>query len=363
MDVAPQYAQQCSELYAAGGFAAVRRTAQAGLDQVGPTAVLYRWLGQAHAAEDEDDHDAEAERAYRSGLALAPDDLGLLVCYLELCLRADAFDYPVRAGRVATLRARIDELAPAGSPESRRVDDALSWAGRGYWDDLIAAAGRGELQQAESAELSERVAGALRAGTVDAASPATAAEDMREAELAAALELLQGRANAPLRYLVTHRTAAYVITCAAALGVNRLLVTTGVVTFSAWGTTPRAVAPLRNTGAVLERTDRQEVCRRVPGCVDAATVPEPSAQEPLTGSGCLRRLPARRALERCSTRRHVQDRAMPRTLRRGTDNAERLGCVRPLARVMPDGYQRSRKRSWTGCRCRTEAVGARTSSH
>ncbi|MFD5573895.1 hypothetical protein [Streptomyces cadmiisoli] len=235
MDVAQQYAQQCSELYAAGGLAAVRRTAQAGLDQVGPTAVLYRWLGQAHAAEDEDDHDAEAERAYRRGLALAPDDLGLLVCYLELCLRADAFDYPARAGRVATLRARIDELAPAGSPERQRVDDALSWAGRGYWDDLVAAAGRGELQQAESAELSERVAGALRAGTADAARPAAAGEDVREAELAAALELLQGRANAPLRFLLTHRTVAYVITCVAALGVNRLLVTTGVVTFSAWG--------------------------------------------------------------------------------------------------------------------------------
>ncbi|WP_252541717.1 hypothetical protein [Streptomyces sp. RO-S4] len=236
MDVAAQqYAQRCSELYAAGGFAAVRRTAQAGLDQVGPTAVLYRWLGQAHAAEDEDDHDAEAERAYRSGLALAPDDLGLLVCYLELCLRADAFDYPARAGRVATLRARIDELAPAGSPERQRVDDALGWAGRGYWDDLVAAAGRVELRQAESAELSERVAGALRAGTPDAGSPATAGEDLREAELAAALELLRGRANAPLRYLLTHRTAVYVITCVAALGVNRLLVTTGVVTFSAWG--------------------------------------------------------------------------------------------------------------------------------
>ncbi|MCO4699616.1 hypothetical protein LRR80_05712 [Streptomyces sp. RO-S4] len=202
---------------------------------MGPTAVLYRWLGQAHAAEDEDDHDAEAERAYRSGLALAPDDLGLLVCYLELCLRADAFDYPARAGRVATLRARIDELAPAGSPERQRVDDALGWAGRGYWDDLVAAAGRVELRQAESAELSERVAGALRAGTPDAGSPATAGEDLREAELAAALELLRGRANAPLRYLLTHRTAVYVITCVAALGVNRLLVTTGVVTFSAWG--------------------------------------------------------------------------------------------------------------------------------
>ncbi|MFI9467356.1 hypothetical protein ACIHBQ_07765 [Streptomyces sp. NPDC052492] len=214
-------AQQCSELYAAAGFAAVRRTAQAGLDEVGPTAVLYRWLGQAHAAADEDDHDAEAERAYRSGLALAPDDLGLLVCYLELCLRADAFDYPARAGRVGTLRVRIDELAPAGSPERQRVDDALGWAGRGYWDDLVAAAGRVELQQAESAELSERVAGALRAGTTDAVSSAAAGEDVREAELAAALELLQGRANAPLRFLLTHRTAAYVITCVGALGVNR----------------------------------------------------------------------------------------------------------------------------------------------
>ncbi len=35
--------------------------------------------------------------------------------------------------------------------------------------------------------------------------------------------------------MLTHRTAAYVITCVGALGVNRLLVTTGVVTFSAWG--------------------------------------------------------------------------------------------------------------------------------
>ncbi|MFJ5156796.1 hypothetical protein ACIQCF_35660 [Streptomyces sp. NPDC088353] len=235
MDSPQQYAQQCSELYAAGGFAAVRRTARAGLDQVGPTAVLYRWLGLAHAAEDEDDHDAAAERAYQQGLASAPDDLGLLVCYLELCLRADAFDYPARAGRVATLRARIDELAPAGSPERERVDDALSWAGRGYWDDLAAAAGRGELRQAESAELSDRVASALRTGSTGTDSSTAAGEDVREAELAAALELLRGRANAPLRFLLTHRTAAYVITCLAALGVNRLLVTTGVVTFSPWG--------------------------------------------------------------------------------------------------------------------------------
>ncbi|MBQ1090562.1 hypothetical protein KBY47_15750 [Streptomyces sp. B93] len=201
--------------------------------------MLYRWLGQGHAAEDEDDHDAAAERAYRQGLALAPDDLGLLVCYLELCLRADAFDHPGRAGRVAPLRARIDELAPAGSAERQRADDALGWANRGYWDDLAAAAGSGELWQAEAAELSERVTGALRGGSTGT-GPATATatvsgEDVRQAELAAALELLTGRANAPLRFLLAHRTAAYVLTCLAALGVNQLLVSTGVVTFSPWG--------------------------------------------------------------------------------------------------------------------------------
>lgn len=233
--MAHQHAQRCSELYAVGGFAAVRRAARAGLDLVGPDPVLYRWLGQAHAAEDEDDHDAEAERAYRRGLPVAPGDLGLLVCYLELCLRADAFDHPARAGRVGTLRARIEELAPAGSPERERVDGALGWAGRGHWDDVLAAAGRGELRQAESAELSERVTGALRAASTGAASSPTAGEDVREAELVAAPELLRGRANAPLRFLPAHRTAAYVITCLAALGVNRLLVSTGVVTFSPWG--------------------------------------------------------------------------------------------------------------------------------
>ena len=130
MDVAQGYAQRCSELFAVGGYAAVRRTAQAGLDEAGPQAVLYRWLGQAHAAEDEDDHDAEAERAYRRGLALEPDDLGLLVCYLDLCLRADAFDYPGRSGRATALKARIEELAPTGSPQRERADSALGWAGR-----------------------------------------------------------------------------------------------------------------------------------------------------------------------------------------------------------------------------------------
>lgn len=76
-----QYEQRCSELYEVGGYAEVREAARAGLGELGPDPVLLCWLGQAHAAEDDDDHDAEAEAAYREGLALAQDDLGLLVSY------------------------------------------------------------------------------------------------------------------------------------------------------------------------------------------------------------------------------------------------------------------------------------------
>ncbi|MGW2821864.1 hypothetical protein ACWC24_12765 [Streptomyces sp. NPDC001443] len=235
MEPAQPYAQRCSELFAVGGFAAVRRTARTGLDEAGPSATLYRWLGQAHAAEDEDDHDAEAERAYRKGLALAPDDLGLHVCYFELCLRADAFDHPARAARVGSLRARIDELAPAGSPHRERVDDALGWAGRGYWDDFGTAVGRSEMRQAEMPELNEQVVEALRSGAAREGASEAGGEDLKAAEPEAALELLQGWANAPLRLLLTHRAALYVATPLAALTVNRVLVETGVVAYSLWG--------------------------------------------------------------------------------------------------------------------------------
>jgi hypothetical protein len=232
---AKQYADQCSELFAAGGFAAVRRTAQAGLDEVGPDAALYRWLGQAHAAEDEDDHDAEAERAYRQGLALASDDLGLLVCYLELCVRADAFDHPARAARARSLQARVDELAPPGSPARERVDAVLGWAGRGYWDDVAIAVTARRTQYEENAELSRHVTDALRTGGGSDVPSGAADEDMRAAELAAALEILQGPANAPLRFLLAHRFGAYVTAGLAAFATNRLLVETGTVSFSLWG--------------------------------------------------------------------------------------------------------------------------------
>ncbi|MER5197525.1 hypothetical protein ACWD3J_25470 [Streptomyces sp. NPDC002755] len=232
---ARQYAQQCSELFAAGGHAAVRRTAQAGLREAGPDVVLYRWLGQAHAAEDDDDHDAEAESAYRQGLKLDPDDLGLLVCYLELCLRADAFDYPGRARRAVTLRARIDELAPEGSPHRERVDAALGWAGRGYWDDLAASFTVAQTTQAQMDDLGKQVGEAVRAPADGGSGAAKDGEDLHAAELAAASELLRGRRNAPLRLLLAHRGAAYAVTLLASFAVNRSLTASGLVGFSLWG--------------------------------------------------------------------------------------------------------------------------------
>ncbi|MET7310689.1 hypothetical protein ACWD7C_35310 [Streptomyces sp. NPDC005134] len=229
-----QYVERCSELFEVGGYAAVRTTAEAGLKELGPDPDLFRRLGQAHAAEDEDDHDTEAEAAYRQGLALAPDDLGLLVSYLELCLRSDSFTYPGRAKRAVDMQARIEELAPPGSSEHRRADDALGWAGRGYWDDLKADAVKGRLQGAAAAEQSVLVTDALRR-SARGEFAGDGGEDLQAAELAAAVELLQGRRYAWMRLLLAHRVAAYVWTFVMSFGVNKALVWSGVLDFSLWG--------------------------------------------------------------------------------------------------------------------------------
>ncbi|MFD7866712.1 hypothetical protein [Streptomyces sp. NPDC059783] len=95
-----------------GRLAEARLRAEAALKVYGVAAVLYELLGRAHAAEDEDDHDDEAERAYRRGLEHFPDDLDLLVAYAELCLRSDPLDHPGRSARGPALADRIIALAP-----------------------------------------------------------------------------------------------------------------------------------------------------------------------------------------------------------------------------------------------------------
>ncbi|WP_327180703.1 hypothetical protein [Streptomyces sp. NBC_01334] len=226
-----QYADHCEELFAAGGFTKVRKLAGSGLEELGPDPVLYRWLGLAHAAEDEDDHDAEAEKAYEAGLAQWPDDLGLLVSYLELCLRADGWTYPGRSARAGLIKDRIAVLAPTGSPEAARVEDALGWAGRGYWQDVRERTASARAERATLTSHSADVAEALKQGGQVPTHP----EDLRAAEVAAALELLAGPWRAPLRLLVRYRVAAYVATFVLVLATNKALVLSGTVSYSLWG--------------------------------------------------------------------------------------------------------------------------------
>ncbi|MEU9335581.1 hypothetical protein AB0D49_20755 [Streptomyces sp. NPDC048290] len=222
------YARRCEELFVLGGYAAARATAREGLDKEGPDPVLQPWLGLAHAAEEDDDHDDEAEAAYEEGLRQWPDDLGLLVSYLELCQRADEWEHPARGRRAEPLKRRIAELAPPGSPEAQQVAAAVGWAGRGYWEDAEARRARA---RHERAELSTDIKDPVPYAEPGAAHP----EDLRAATVAAVLETLDGPRNALLRLVLHHRVACYGVTIVLALLTNQILIRTGTVSFSLWG--------------------------------------------------------------------------------------------------------------------------------
>ncbi|MCX3059151.1 tetratricopeptide repeat protein [Streptomyces beihaiensis] len=233
-------------LFAVEGYAEVRRIAEERLAAEGPDPAQYRWLGLGHMAEDEDDHDAAAETAFRRGLELAPDDIDLIAAYAELCLRADGFDYPGRAKRAPQLVARLEELA-AGSPQDQHVQDVLAWHRRGYFADFrlrtVEAMGRRAQVDQQSADLDA----ALNARRADRAvsadlqpsldlSPTTVPERHREAVTAATLEELSGKADAPARFLARNRAGAWVVATGLSFATNRLLRTFGVVDgISLWG--------------------------------------------------------------------------------------------------------------------------------
>ncbi|MFG2570909.1 hypothetical protein ACGFR6_36505 [Streptomyces sp. NPDC048567] len=162
-----------------------RQRATAALEEYGPDPELYALLGRAHVAEDEDDHDDEAERVYRRGLDAFPDNLVLLAAYAELCRAADGLERPARAARAAQLMARIEELAP-GSPEAQRLRDPVPlWAAQSPAPQhALAHTQRHDVRQAltaapnlaEAARLAEEEAGqhpyslrlAIRAETLTA---------------------------------------------------------------------------------------------------------------------------------------------------------------------------------------------------
>ncbi|MFK3735115.1 hypothetical protein ACI2LJ_33185 [Streptomyces sp. NPDC088090] len=108
---------------AAGRPGEARTAARDALDADGPDAGLFLVLARAHMAEDDDDHDDAAERAFRQGLDAFPDDIALLGGYAELCARTDAFERPGRRARGEEVIARLRELAPH-SAELRRADAA-----------------------------------------------------------------------------------------------------------------------------------------------------------------------------------------------------------------------------------------------
>ena len=112
-------------LVAVGRPAEARAIARTALDTDGPDAGLFLALARAHMAEDDDDHDDDAERVFREGLGAFPDDVGLLAGYAELCARTDALDRPGRHARGPVLLARLRELAPH-SPELLQAEAAGS---------------------------------------------------------------------------------------------------------------------------------------------------------------------------------------------------------------------------------------------
>ncbi|MFE3517227.1 hypothetical protein [Streptomyces sp. NPDC059166] len=228
------YQERCEQLFLAGGNAAVRRAAQEGLDELGPLADLYCWLALGHAVEDDDDHDDQAETAFRAGLALDGNHFGLLAGYAELCLRADAFEYPGRAARAVQLSRRLKELAPL-SEEAAKLAAAERWARRGYWEDIrmqaVLRATAGRDTEAQARALAEDLA----QGRGPAAPDADIA-DRDTAVRAATMAALSGPWNAPVRVLGRHRTAAWSVCFILCFLTNTLLRQTGVVTsFSVWG--------------------------------------------------------------------------------------------------------------------------------
>ncbi|MFJ9825083.1 hypothetical protein ACIRSU_11975 [Streptomyces sp. NPDC101160] len=239
MSTLDAYQDRCEQLFVAGGSAAVRRAAQEGIDALGPHPDLSCWLALGHVVEDEDDHDDEAERAFRAGLALDPDHLGLLAGYAELCRRADGFDHPGRAGRAAGLARRLRELAPPDSPKAERPASAAErWARRGYWDDVRMRRAEASVRAHDNEWNTEAQARALAedlargAGSVDASAPAGRDAHVR----AATVEALSGPWNAPVRLLGRNRTAAWAVSMALAFATNLLLREWGYVyPIGLWG--------------------------------------------------------------------------------------------------------------------------------
>ncbi|MFJ2736781.1 hypothetical protein [Streptomyces sp. NPDC087317] len=195
-EVPSAYAAAHAQLLA-GQFAQARRTATEALKTDGPSARLFLVLGQAHAAEDDDDHDDQAEAAYQEGLQAFPDDLDLLAAYAELCLRSDYLDRPARSRRGPELTERLRELAP-GSKPALRIEQIA--AGKAVTGPRPPSPVRTQTHDARLvlAAVGDPASAAAQARAHAQGRP----EDNRLATLAETLTALAGPGRAPLRWMV-----------------------------------------------------------------------------------------------------------------------------------------------------------------
>ncbi|MFI7338707.1 tetratricopeptide repeat protein [Streptomyces sp. NPDC050085] len=242
--VLPAY-ERAQVLLRAGELGQARAEARTGLDEHGPHAGLYAVLGRAHAAEDEDDHDSAAERAYRAGLEAFPDDLDLLAAYAEFGLAGDVMEQPGRVARGRKAADRLRELAP-DSPQARQ-----------------AGSGPGPKPPSEARVQRHDVRTALAPGVTASAAAEAAAEaaaawpyDRRLAVRAATLAELARPVAAPARVVVR---SPYLTALLLAVAVSALLLTVTALELPSW--TLLAVllltAPVRHEQMLLRRARRR----------------------------------------------------------------------------------------------------------
>lgn len=201
-DMSPEEATAAAQAALHGGTPAdARAQATSALERHGPDPELYTLLGRAHAAENEDDHDDEAERVYRQGLEAFPDHLDLLAAYAELCLESDALDRPGRHARGPALVARIVELAP-GSRQALHVD-------RHARGELMVLPGAGPLPTATAAHIQRHDVRAALADAPDLDEAARLAEEQAarypyDARLAVRAETLTALTRPGRRLFLAH---------------------------------------------------------------------------------------------------------------------------------------------------------------
>jgi hypothetical protein len=212
-EVRSAYASAHAQL-SAGQFGQARRTATEALKADGPSARLFLVLGQAHAAEDDDDHDDQAEAAYQEGLQAFPDDLDLLAAYAELCLRSDYLDRPARHRRGPELAERLRELAP-GSQHALRIEQIA--AGTALKGPRPPSPVRTQTHDARLvlAAVGDPASAAARARAHAQGRP----DDHRLATLAETLTALTGPGRAPLRWMVRFPQHTLVIRAALCIAV------------------------------------------------------------------------------------------------------------------------------------------------